>query len=80
MYGCVQLHLRSSPMTLVPSPFFWRNKMEIKEKLKEAQLWYKRKLAMREDVEIEDINEEDVEQVEMLTEIPKNAEILTENK
>ena len=54
--------------------------MEIKEKLKEAQLWYKRKLAMREDVEIEDINEEDVEQVEMLTEVPKDAEILIENK
>jgi len=54
--------------------------MEIKEKLKEAQLWYKRKLAMREDIEIEDIKEEDTEQVEMLTEIPKDAEILTENK
>ena len=54
--------------------------MEIKEKLKEAQLWYKRKIAMREDVEIEDIKEEDTEQVEMLTEIPKTAEILTENK
>ena len=54
--------------------------MEIKEKLKEAQLWYKRKIAMREDVEIEDIKEEDMEQVEMLTEIPKTAEILTENK
>ena len=54
--------------------------MEIKEKLKEAQLWYKRKLAMREDVEIEDIKEEDTEQVEMLTEVPKDAEILTENK
>ena len=54
--------------------------MEIKEKLKEAQLWYKRKLAMREDVEIEDIKEEDTEQVEMLTEVPKTAEILTENK
>ena len=54
--------------------------MEIKEKLKEAQLWYKRKIAMREDVEIEDIKEEDMEQVEMLTEIPKDAEILTENK
>ena len=35
---------------------------------------------MREDVKIEDINEEDKEQVEMLTEIPKDAEILTENK
>ena len=54
--------------------------MEIKEKLKEAQLWYKRKIAMREDVEIEDIKEEDMEQVEMLTEIPKDAEMLTENK
>ena len=54
--------------------------MEIKEKLKEAQLWYKRKIAMREDIEIEDIKEEDVEQVEMLTEIPKDAEMLTENK
>tara|TARA_B100000929_G_scaffold118611_1_gene93993 strand:+ start:968 stop:1132 length:165 start_codon:yes stop_codon:yes gene_type:complete len=54
--------------------------MEIKEKLKEAQLWYKRKLAMREDVKIEDIKEEDMEQVEMLTEVPKDAEILTENK
>ena len=49
--------------------------MEIKEKLKEAQLWYKRKIAMRDGVLIEDI-----EQVEMLTEIPKTAEILTENK
>ena len=54
--------------------------MEIKEKLKEAQLWYKRKIAMREDIEIEEIKDEDVEQVEMLTEIPKDAEILTENK
>ena len=54
--------------------------MEEKEKLKEAQLWYKRKLAMREGVVIEDIIDEDIEQVEILTEIPKNAEILTENK
>ena len=58
--------------------------MEIKEKyktdLKELQLWYKRKLAMREDIKIEDIKEEDMEQVEMLTEVPKDAEILTENK
>ena len=52
----------------------------LKEEIKEAQLWYKRQLSMREDVEIEDIKEEDVEQVEMLTEIPKDAEILTENK
>ena len=54
--------------------------MEEKEKLKEAELWYKRKLAMREDVQIEDIKEEDMEQVEMLKEVPKDAEILTENK
>jgi hypothetical protein len=54
--------------------------MEEKEKLKEAELWYKRKLAMREGVEIEDIKEEDTEQVEMLKEVPKDAEILTENK
>jgi len=47
--------------------------MEIKEKLKEAQLWYKRKLAMREGVVIEDIIDEDIEQVEMLTEIPKTC-------
>ena len=60
--------------------FQWRNKMEEKEKLKEAQLWYKRKLAMRDDVLIEDIIDEDIEQVEMLTEIPKAGEILTENK
>ena len=53
---------------------------KLKEEIKEAQLWYKRKIAMREDVEIEDIKEEDIEQVEMLTEIPKDAEILTENK
>ena len=60
--------------------FQWRNKMEEKEKLKEAQLWYKRKLAMREDVKIENIKEEDMEQVEMLKEVPKTAKILTENK
>ena len=57
--------------------------MDVKEKaeqIKEAFLWYKRKLAMREDVKFEDIKEEDMEQVEMLTEIPKTAEILTENK
>jgi len=35
---------------------------------------------MREGVVIEDIIDEDIEQVEMLTEIPKTAEILTENK
>ena len=54
--------------------------MEEKEKLKEAQLWYKRKLAMRDGVLIEDIVDEDIEQVEMLKEVPKDAEILTENK
>ena len=62
--------------------------MEIKEKFYKHMIdthtnalkWYKRKLAMREDVEIEDIKEEDMEQVEMLTEIPKDVEILTENK
>ena len=53
---------------------------KLKEEIKEAQLWYKRKIAMREDVEIEDIKEEDMEQVEMLKEVPKDAEILTENK
>ena len=57
--------------------------MDVKEKaekIKEAFQRYKRKLAMREGVEIEDIKEEDVEQAEMLTEVPKDAEILTENK
>jgi len=57
--------------------------MDIKEKaehIKEAQLWYKRKLAMREGVVLEDIIDEDIEQVEVLTEIPKTSEILTENK
>ena len=44
--------------------------------VKEAMSWYKRELAMCE----EDIKEEDMEQVEMLTEIPKDVEILTENK
>ena len=62
--------------------------MEIKEKFYKhminthtnAMKWYKRKLAMREGVVIEDIIDEDIEQVEMLTEIPKAGEILTENK
>jgi hypothetical protein len=57
--------------------------MDVKEKaeqIKEAFQWYKRKLSMREDVEIEDIKEADTEKVEVLTEIPKTAEILTENK
>ena len=43
--------------------------MEIKEKLKEAQLWYKRRLAMSININIEDIKEEDIENVEMLTEM-----------
>jgi hypothetical protein len=57
--------------------------MDTKEKaeqIKEAFRWYKRKLAMREGVVIEDIIDEDIEQVEVLTEIPKTAKILTENK
>ena len=57
--------------------------MDVKEKaeqIKEAFQWYKRKLSMREDVEIEDIKEEDMKQVEMLKEVPKTAKILTENK
>jgi hypothetical protein len=57
--------------------------MDVKEKaeqIKEAFQWYKRKLSMREDVEIEDIKEADTEKVEVLTEIPKTAKILTENK
>ena len=54
--------------------------MDIKEKAKEIKEWYKRKLAISEDINIEDIKEEDTEQVEMLTEVPKDAEILTENK
>ena len=53
---------------------------KLKEEIKEAKLWYKRKIAMRDGVLIEDIVDEDIEQVEMLTEIPKDAEILTENK
>ena len=40
----------------------------LKEEIKEAQLWYKRKIAMRDGVLIEDIVDEDIEQVEMLTE------------
>ena len=53
---------------------------KLKEEIKEAKLWYKRKIAMRDGVLIEDIVDEDIEQVEMLTEIPKDAKILTENK
>jgi len=41
---------------------------KIKEEIKEAKLWYKRKIAMRDGVLIEDIIDEDIEQVEMLTE------------
>ena len=53
---------------------------KLKEEIKEAKLWYKRKIAMRDGVLIEDIVDEDIEQVEILTEIPKDAKILTENK
>ncbi len=45
--------------------------MDIKEKakdIKEAFLWYKRKLAMTEDINIEDILDEDIKDVEILTE------------
>ena len=42
--------------------------MEIKEKLKDSQLWYKRKLAISENINIEDIKEEDIKDVQILTE------------
>ena len=45
--------------------------MDTKEKaeqIKEAFLWYKRKMAMNEDINIEDIKETDIENVEILTE------------
>ena len=45
--------------------------MDIREKaseIKEAFLWYKRKLAMIEDINIEDILEEDIKDVQILTE------------
>ena len=45
--------------------------MDIKEKtkdIKEAFKWYKRKLAMAEDINIEDILDEDIKDVEILTE------------
>ena len=38
-----------------------------KEKIQEAMIWYKRKLAMSEDINIEDITDEDIETVEILT-------------
>ena len=40
-----------------------------KEQIKEAMLWYKRKLAVTEDINIEDIKEEDIENIEVLKEI-----------
>jgi hypothetical protein len=43
------------------------NNME-KEKIQEAMKWYKRKLAISEDINIEDIVDEDIENVEILTE------------
>jgi hypothetical protein len=45
--------------------------MDIKEKaeeIKEAILWYKRKLAINEDINIEDIKEEDIKDVKIITE------------
>jgi len=45
--------------------------MDIKQKakeLKEAFLWYKRKIAMNDDIQFEDIKEEDIKDVEILTE------------
>ena len=45
--------------------------MDIKQKakeLKEAFLWYKRKIAMNYDIQFEDIKEEDIKDVEILTE------------
>ena len=45
--------------------------MDLKEKaehIKEAFKWYKRKMAISEDINIEDIKETDIENVEILTE------------
>ena len=42
--------------------------MDIKEKAKEIKEWYKRKLAISEDINIEDIKEEDIKDVQILTE------------
>ena len=45
--------------------------MDVKEKteqIKEAMLWYKRKLAINEDINIEDIEEENIKDVKILTE------------
>ena len=45
--------------------------MDIKEKaeqIKEAFLWYKRKMAVSEYINIEDIKEEDIKDVEILKE------------
>jgi hypothetical protein len=45
--------------------------MDLKEKaenIKEALLWYKRKMAISEDINIEDIKEKDIENVKILTE------------
>ncbi len=39
-----------------------------KEKLKEAMKWYKRKIAIILGINIDDIQKEDIENVEMLTE------------
>ena len=44
------------------------NMQEKAEQIKEAFLWYKRKIAISEDINIEDIKETDIENVEILTE------------
>ena len=45
--------------------------MDVKDKaeqIKEAFLWYKRKMAVSKDINIEDIKEEDIKDVEVLNE------------
>lgn len=42
--------------------------MDIKEKAKEIKEWYKRKIAIKEDINISDISEEDIKDVQILTE------------
>jgi len=45
--------------------------MDVKEKaeqIKEAMLWYKRKLAISEDININEIKEEAIKDVKILTE------------
>ena len=44
------------------------NRIKDLNSFKEIFLWYKRKLAMAEDIDIEDITEDDYKDVQMLTE------------